>query len=291
MIRSVRAAVLRQQRAWAESRGHVVDERGYLKSVEDNLVCQALSETVREGLAQGRGSELRDRGNRPAKMRALLSSAALAVNVFDYWSAPGSDRSPLQVALGLAPEITSIEFEGQFCPLPDRTPANLDVVLTLRNGVTVAIESKFCEWMTRRSRGKAAFAPAYFPDARDLWGAVRLHRSQALAGAINQGRERFLYLDVAQLLKHALGLARELGDGFVLWYLYFDGAGPAADQHRAEIARFADMLEGEVGFRAISYQDVFARLRTTAGSDHERYLTYLGARYFPGVEVPHAGHR
>lgn len=43
---------------------------------------------------------------------------------------------------------------------------------------------------------------------------------QSLAIDVDKGLERFRYLDVPQLLKHALGLATQLGDRFMLYYAY-----------------------------------------------------------------------
>jgi hypothetical protein len=52
--------------------------------VVDNLF-QALNESTRKAFEQGSGSELQDTASRPAKIKALHSSSALAVNFFDRW--------------------------------------------------------------------------------------------------------------------------------------------------------------------------------------------------------------
>lgn len=54
---------------------------------------------------------------------------------------------------------------------------------------------------------------------------------------MRDGKETFRYLDAAQLLKHALGLATQLGDGFSLFYIYYDWPGKALNVHRDEVKR------------------------------------------------------
>ena len=77
----------------------------------------------------------------------------------------------------------------------------------------------------------------------------------------------FVYLEAAQLVKHAFGLVtegRRLGKTPVLLYLYAEpthrGATPitvqALARHRAEIAAFADAVAGAgVRFAACSWRD------------------------------------
>ena len=89
----------------------------------------------------------------------------------------------------------------------------------------------------------------------------------------------FKYLDAAQLLKHALGLAVCLGERFRLYYTYFDADCPAGDIHRKEIAQFANAVDETLGFRAISYQALYRKFeQNKLGSD--AYRAYLFSRYF-----------
>jgi len=77
--------ILLALRTWAARAGLVADGKGYLPCVEDNLF-RPMSPGARTTFDRGSGSELKDRNGVPAKMRAVHSSSALAVNVFDYWS-------------------------------------------------------------------------------------------------------------------------------------------------------------------------------------------------------------
>jgi hypothetical protein len=83
----------------------------YLDAIEANLL-QPLSVAAHRGFGNGSGSELADTPARPAKMKALHSSAALAVNVFDYWTT--RDSAPLTAAMGIASRIREMAFERQF---------------------------------------------------------------------------------------------------------------------------------------------------------------------------------
>ncbi len=51
-------------------------------------------------------------------------------------------------------------------------------------------------------------------------------------------------------------------------------------QHRAEVDTFKMRLNGEIDFRSMTYQDLFAQLKLAPGVDGN-YLTYLEERYFP----------
>jgi hypothetical protein len=76
-----------------------------LNSYESNLF-QPLNAQSKVAFDQGSGSELQDRPTGPAKMRALHSSSALAVNFFDAWVR--EDTKPLMGIFGLDPEQVQI---------------------------------------------------------------------------------------------------------------------------------------------------------------------------------------
>jgi hypothetical protein len=255
-----------------------VDERGYVKTVERNL-RQPLSAKARAAFEAGDGGELTDSRSRPAKMRALHSSSALAVNVFDFWTT--RDPAPLAKALQLDHPIVEVAFEGKLGTGLPGNPPNLDVVLTCAHKTVVAIESKFTEWMSAKPRRHAAFKPKYFPADAPLWLGRGLPKAQQLA----EERRHFTYLDVPQLLKHTLGLKSQDFVGSSLLYLYFDAAGPEAEEHRREIARFQQQLDAAVGFRALTYQDLVARLAAARTEDMGPYLEYLTSRYVGAATV------
>jgi len=211
-------------------------------------------------------------------MRALHSSAALVVNIFDYWTL--RDKAPLAAALGLEEQIISIEFEAQFPTHLDGKPPNLDLAIQTASGTTVAVESKFTEWLARKAANRKCFKPKYFPGGEALWEARGLAACQRLASQIDKGVEYFRYLDAPQLLKHALGLATQCSRPFFLHYFYFDYTCPESFSHRAEIDRFSSLVGSELGFRTLTFREFFQRLcGSTTLSDNE-YIAYLRARYF-----------
>jgi len=274
---SAKKDLQRRQRRWAERAGVAHDARGYVRDYDANLRVP-LSAATRAAFE--RGSELAPRPTRPARIAALHSSAALVANVFDHWCA--RDASPLTAALGCGRKPAAISFEEPFPTGLEGEPPYVDIVLRCEPGRRVALESKFSEWLTRRPPNKSAFKPKYFPARRALWREQELPRCQALADALRAGEQPFTYLHVAQLLKHALGLARAGEAPLELRYLYYDWPSRQSDVHREEVARFATLVGSEIGFAASTYQQLYAVLRSEPGVD-AGYLEYLRSRYFADV--------
>lgn len=275
----MRDVVLAGQRAWAADRGLSPDERGYLPSYQANLRAP-LSDGTRAAFDQGSGSELRDGPKRPAKMRALHSSSALAVNVFDFWS--GRDLGRVLRALGIEGAATSPPlFEKKLPTGAGGTPPNLDVVFPLADGRLVGVESKFTEWMSPKTAMAASLAPYRDVAGSSYWSRAELLAAHALVEAMVAGRQIFSYLDVPQLLKHSLGLVRASAPGSELRYLYFDAPGAEHDTHLREIDLFDAAVGSELRFRAMSYQALVAALQPARDHAEVAYFVYLRDRYFP----------
>jgi hypothetical protein len=227
-----------------------------------------------------RGSELTPYATRPARLYSLGSSAALVLNVFGHWR--DRDASPLLHALGVEGRgAVRLTFEE---PLPTGLAGDAptaDVLLELGAGRHVAIESKYAEWLVRRPRNKRVFKEKYFPCGSEagVWSAAGLPQCQALAEDLQADRERLKHLHAAQLLKHALGLARSGKRNSVLVYLYYDWPAREAATHRGEIERVVARLAPELELRALTYQTLFASLRAALGVDGPD-LHYLAQRYF-----------
>ncbi len=279
MTQSPLPAVIAAQRAWAAQQGYAVDERGYLPEVAQNLFG-GLPLVVRSAFLAADGGELTDKEDDPAKMRSLISSSALGLNVFQYWAL--RPTAPLDAALGLSSPIEGIEFERRLPTGTGRKPANLDVVLTLANGTMVGVESKFTEWM-RPSKKQPARIEPYLRNKKTLWDKAGLKNAANLARAIGKGAESFAHLDAAQLLKHALGVNGAASKGSVLRYVWFDVEGEAGDTHREELARFTAIVGDELNFRSFSYQDLAAKFAPLPDVN-PAYLAYLRERYSLGVE-------
>jgi hypothetical protein len=295
--RSPRKELERQQRRWAENAGIDFDTRGFVRDFDANLRVPLAAATR---VAFARGTELTPRPSQPARIAALYSSAALVANVFDHWTA--RDAEPLVAALGLEGERVQLEFEEPLATGVEGDPPTSDVVLRFASGRVVAIESKFGEWLVRRASSRMDLKPKYFAGGKTVWRDAGLPRCQQLADDLRSGRERFKHLHAAQLLKHALGLARGVGQGGAtsavgareaapalaghatheLRYLYYEWPGGPASAHRGELRRFAERVGAEIRFSASTYQDLYRALHADARVDRT-YLEYLRARYFRAV--------
>lgn len=273
---STRSELLQQQLDWAVSASRLPDSRGYLASYDLNLF-KPLSPDAHRAFTQGSGSELLPKEGRPAKMAALHSSSALAVNAFDYWS--GKPLAPIASALGIEQNPAHFRFEAQFPTGLGGTPPNLDLAFYYANGHILGVESKFSEWLAPKPPGKEHFKAKYFPEDVFLWSQVGLPNAQRVADAMQKHEHVFRYLDAAQLLKHMLGLATAVRDKVSLYYLYYDCPGPESSIHRAEIETFADLVGTDMKFYWASYQQFFDSLQTTLGEEHRPYLDYATLRY------------
>ncbi len=162
-------------------------------------------------LAQGDGNEL------AKKFKAAHSSSALAVNCF----APFKDHSGDLVLL----EHSSFDvllFEAK-CP----TGLNVGNAPNLTSscavpGLVIGIESKCTEYLSRNewSSTKPPFKPAYFEQIVDERRNGPWFKAMV---EINREPDQFRYLDVAQLVKHAFGLASCFkGAAVTLLYLFWE---------------------------------------------------------------------
>ena len=126
------------QNAWARSCGLAVDDAGYTHRPEENLPW--LTPRTRADFEAADGNEFGATRKR-AKIAALHSSSALAVNVFDYWTV--RNAAPLAAALNLAYPIADIRFERKFPTGVGSRAPNLDVVIAGPDRQLLAVESKF----------------------------------------------------------------------------------------------------------------------------------------------------
>lgn len=273
-------SVQSSQREWAERRGIAVDARGYVLDYASNLRAP-LSAAALAAFERGSGSELKDHARRPAKMRALHSSAALAVNVFDFWTERNHDR--VVRALGSAGRANGFSFEAKL-PTGAGGSANVDLLIHLVPDGIVGVESKFTEWMTPNA-GRATSLRPYLSGTSSYWSRAGMPVAHQLASDIAAGVEVFHHLDVPQLLKHALGLARATGDAgaWQLRYVYLDVPCPVKDDHARELARFELLVDTELRFRSLTYQDFVAALGPAATAEETTYFDYLRDRYVGGV--------
>jgi len=82
-------------------------------------------------------------------------------------------------------------------------------------------------------------------------------------------------------LKHILGIVNTFQKDFTLLYLWYDYPSSEAAEHRAEVETFMLRLNGEIDFRAMTYQELFKKMQSAPAVDGS-YIAYLAERYFPG---------
>lgn len=209
---------------------------------------------VTERLRKAGGKEIES-----GKLASPESSAALAVNTFGWFINRPALLPPLP---GLAAIGTPVRVEVEYCarfPWSGGRHPWLDALVETSSHL-VGVESKRFE--PYRDRKTVSLSTAY---DRPVWGD-RMQPFERVRDGLRSGRLAFDFLDAVQLVKHAFGLVtegRRRGLKPVLFYLYAEPkqlAGRALNQsafdsHRAEIATFADAVQGaDVTFAASSYR-------------------------------------
>jgi hypothetical protein len=275
------AVIMKRLQDWALKENLDVDQ-DYCRDPAQNVPW--LNPETRAELIAADGGEFTVKG-KGAKIAALHSSSALAVNVFDYWR--HRDQGALGPALGFPQAIaTSVQFERKFpTGIGPRSP-NLDVVLTLQDRSLLAIESKFSEWTG--APGRTPLRQAYFPSGRALWTENGLSGTQRVAETyLTDG---FHHLDVPQLLKHMLGLAHSCKQQpwrlLLLWHRCDRELGSRMDN---EIGRFVELLGPDrLHFSSMTYQEFWGLLAPSIRLEHADYARYVEDRYFADRDKSHS---
>ena len=248
-------------------------KNGYVNSIEDNLIANLNLADFKSDFSQGKGNEL------DGKILAIHSSAALVVNCF----APFRKRG----------EIVDIPSLGKFkvqnfekkCPTGLRgTPPHLDVLLSNDSG-HIAIESKFTEHFKTTT---PVFKDAYFKKEWEIDTIDGFFKE--MNRICGQSGGNYSYLDAAQLIKHAIGLANTYCEEVkALVYLYWrpldlDSVPVAVRdiilQHETEIEQFSSRVNNSaLKFHALCYNELWDRMEKTASTMLKDQLTELRSRY------------
>lgn len=211
---------------------------GYVKNYKDNLLTGIEEKYFVDDLLKGSGNEL-DR-----KFKALWSSSALAVNNFVPIKMNLRDFSFLNYS-----EFTNAGFERKFPTGLNGTPPNLDFYLENQD-VLIAFESKYLETFIKT---KLKFAPSYFT-LKDV--------NKKLYDLINKYNNQEHYLDIAQLIKHSLGLLKyktQTKKEIILVYIYWEPINceniVECKIHAIELKEFTQEIEiiKEIKFESIAY--------------------------------------
>ena len=276
---SERPMKFRAIRALSEafSRQHpdiALDLNGYAADFHGTLLPGVSPEDFEGDLSSGDGNELE------TKFRAAHSSSGLAVNCF----APFRQRIADLTMPGHS-GFDTLQFERK-CPtgLRGGRAPNLDVVLSGPNSV-LAIESKLTEYL---SAHRANFSPAYEAQIRDARRDQGYFREML---RLQDRPDHYTWLDAAQLIKHAFGLARSFPDRPVtLLYLFWEpanpNAGPEFAAHRDEIDEFRARVAGSSpAFEAMSYPELWQSWRDSAPTPGwlDEHLENLQGRYLVSI--------
>ena len=299
-----------KQRSWAKRKSFELvggtipnkGEKNYLNNLSDNLFEDLTQESIK-CYQSGDGNETKDSKTRLAKMKALHSSSAIVVNLFQYWQ--GKDicpilnackltsrsnkvgyliknigsASPQEISVIPSPFNCEIKFEEQFEICSDKSQfphsPNIDVVISTSLS-DIAIESKFTEpYGNRKHEG---LKQKYVENVSFWNGLPNLYE---LAKEISPDDTKFQYLDAAQLIKHILGLKKNCHKKyFHLLYLWYDVIGKEGVEHRKEIEQFAEIARKDhVKFSNVTYQEVIMKLSKEFYEGNENYLNYITDRY------------
>jgi len=269
--------ILNQQLAWAKEQGIEIDEYGYTRRLKDNLFIP-LSPYSEDDFRAGKGDELGDENAR-RKMLALHSSSALVVNVFEFWR--NRNAGIIAQLCGASKGTYSLHFERKYPTGVGKEPAHLDVEFSAVVSIPLAIEAKFTEPYSRKT--KRHISEKYLDS--NVWHGLPC--CESLARSIHKeetGKTRFPFLDVPQLLKHILGLTKKHGKrGFILLYLWYDyHPSTEAEKHRLEIREFEKGISKDVIFRHMTYQELFKKIKDSRAAS-TYYVDYLANRYFYGI--------
>ncbi|WP_144094576.1 PGN_0703 family putative restriction endonuclease [Croceicoccus sediminis] len=226
----------------------------FLPGVPESLVRHSLDIAGGNELASG-------------KFESPESSAALAVNGFGWFIERPALLPPFPGLDDIEWPPVSVEIERQM-----RFPWNggrhpwLDAAV-VTDSCLIGVESKRFEPF--RDRKQATLANAY---DRDVWGEA-MDAWCAMRDSLRMAPSSFRYLDAAQLVKHAFGLAtesRRISRAPVLFYLFAEPArisASARSEHRAEIEAFSVAVSGaRVRFAAASWSAWLMRFSSAATS-------------------------
>ncbi len=274
-----RAALLaRLRELLPANRAETIDGDGRTECFEDNLVHLEpwQVDELRSQLEAGDGGELRPSqdGRRPSGHSAY-SSATLAFNAFGRWL--GSER--LLRVCGVAHFEPRLRIEARCRIFRGGRAPNLDCLLLGPHAV-MGVESKLTETLARHRT----------PEWSNAYGRAdcRALVSGGWLEVLDLARRQLFvpqYLNAAQLLKHALGLAKQYGPQAHLAYVYWEPTN-ASDfdvvrSHRKEVLDFAERIAGSPPFfHAISYADLLDEWAACQGPEWlPEHIEALRTRY------------
>lgn len=242
----------------------------------DCLLPGVPEATVREILDRAGGNEIGS-----GKFASPESSAALAVNGFGWFLERPEDLPPFPPLVDLDWPTTRVDIERQMrFPWSGGRHPWLDAAVETQDHL-IGVESKRYEPF--RDAKSAKLSEAY---DRDVWGDG-MQSWCTMRDRLRASPETYRFLDAAQLVKHAFGLAtegRRVGKGPILLYLFAEpteGRPIATEKlraHRGEVTGFAEAVSGaHVRFAACSWREWLA----TFGGEASGHAARIVDRFAP----------
>lgn len=236
----------------SKSIGLSPDTKGYVEEERNNLIDNFKNwDKISNELYRGQGSELKPNKNGVVKFRAVHSSAALCVNTFAPFKHNKSNFTFLDYS-----GFTEATFEKKL-PTGISTP-NLDFYLENECAI-IGIESKFTEVLSKKVPNHDQNLEKY-QNRKEL---AHLHDSFNRIIQDYIDCKESLYLDVAQLIKHSIGLINKakkpepIKKTPILVYLYWQPNNwneyDKYITHADEIASFQKSIEKIISFIPMSY--------------------------------------
>lgn len=229
----------------------IVDIKGYVATPEENLITQFSNwNDIKAELDKGQGSELKPDKKGVIKFNAVHSSSVLGVNNF----APFKEHLTRFTFEGFS-GFTKASFEEKL-PTGISSP-NLDFYLETVKEM-IGVESKFIETLNPKLPNLDGNLDKYITRFSQL-----RFKSANFKKLIQYyiGKKDKIYLDVAQLLKHTLGLLNPSNNpkGLkpVLIYIYWQPTNWKSFKeyidHEIEIKDFAKRIKPFIEFKALPY--------------------------------------
>jgi len=237
---------------------------GYVMNNSENLIEGVDVTLFQNDLNQGSGNELK------SKFNALYSSCALAVNNFAIVKKHMVDFSFLNYS-----DFYDARFERQFNTGLGGTPPNLDFVIENKDTV-IAFESKYLEPLVIKNVDfKASYNKVNLDYLDDFWFSL-----------IEKYQDNEFYLDIAQLVKHSIGLInykRITNKNVILVYIYWipDNYDKYSEYiiHSNELNEFSKSLnnQNDLRFESLTYNQFWVKYENS--SLFKRHFENMRKRY------------
>ncbi|GHT08707.1 hypothetical protein FACS189426_04960 [Bacteroidia bacterium] len=219
-----------------------IDKKGYFQNYNDNYIDRNLPTEIVNDLKQGNGNELE------SKFCAVHSSSALCVNAFAQ-----TRLYPHEFKFENHTDFTDVKFEKKLST--KISMPNLDFYLE-NDKVIIGFESKYTEYFEAKIEHTNKNLQKYHNNKKLEYlpnGFMSIIQYYLL-------KSEEMNLDVAQLIKHTIGLINNKGNKKpILVYIYWQPTNwesiDICKKHIQEIEEFSRIIKGFIEFIPISYTE------------------------------------